>query len=111
VLAPIGRDAEVACRLLQEAGHAAQVTQTIEALAKQIDEGSGMAIIADEALLPYVRAVWEQIQQPIGKMHEAGAIDDRFASRSGNVHFVAFFGKNFFQEAANVGLVIDHQDS
>ena len=51
VLAPIGRDAEVACRLLQEAGHAAQVTQTIEALAKQIDEGSGMAIIADEALL------------------------------------------------------------
>jgi len=51
VLAPTGRDGEVACRLLEEAGYAAKDLGTIDQLAKQIGEGAGMAVIADEALL------------------------------------------------------------
>jgi signal transduction histidine kinase/ActR/RegA family two-component response regulator len=51
VLAPIGRDAEVAQSLLREAGYDAQCCSGIEALAAEIRAGAGMAVMADDALI------------------------------------------------------------
>ena len=51
VLAPIGRDAELARDLFREAGYAAESCATIQALAAEIRGGAGMAVIADEALV------------------------------------------------------------
>jgi len=51
VLAPSGRDAEVARALLAEAGHEPQLCKTVDVLAQYVREGGGMAIIADEALI------------------------------------------------------------
>jgi signal transduction histidine kinase len=51
VLAPIGRDADVARGLLREAGYDAECCAGIEALAAEIRAGAGMAVIADDALI------------------------------------------------------------
>ncbi len=50
ILAPFGRDAQIATLILNEAGHAAFVCQTIEELALEIVRGAGFAMVALEAL-------------------------------------------------------------
>lgn len=50
ILAPAGRDSQVAMMLLGEAGYAGRAVRDLPELVKEIGIGAGMAIIADEAL-------------------------------------------------------------
>ncbi|EPJ76673.1 MULTISPECIES: response regulator [Pseudomonas] len=50
ILAPRGRDSQIALALLQEAGFPAMATPNLVELSKELSSGAGMAIIADEAL-------------------------------------------------------------
>jgi PAS domain S-box-containing protein len=50
VLAPSGRDAPLALRLLWEAGVAADICADLESLVGELKRGAGVAIIADEAV-------------------------------------------------------------
>ncbi|MFO1062001.1 MAG: PAS domain-containing protein [Dongiaceae bacterium] len=50
VLAPSGRDASVAARILGEAGIGTEVTASIPALVQQLDHGAGFVVLTEEAL-------------------------------------------------------------
>ncbi|WP_295848145.1 hybrid sensor histidine kinase/response regulator [Tardiphaga sp.] len=50
ILAPNGRDAAVAEALIREAGYYAQACPDFTALAREIEGGAGVAVIADEAI-------------------------------------------------------------
>jgi len=50
ILAPQGRDSQIALMILQEAGFPAMVTHDLTELSKELLSGAGMAIIADEGL-------------------------------------------------------------
>ena len=50
VLAPTGRDANVAASLIREAGFAADVCPDLDALVREMAAGAGLAIIANEAV-------------------------------------------------------------
>ena len=50
ILAPLGRDAAIAAKILLEAGFAAESAGGLALLCEQIAAGAGLAIIADEAL-------------------------------------------------------------
>ena len=50
VLAPLGRDAEVARSLLREAGFTAEICGNIAALCHEMEQGAALAIITEEAL-------------------------------------------------------------
>jgi signal transduction histidine kinase/CheY-like chemotaxis protein len=52
VLAPIGRDAELSCRLLREEGIDAVVCDTVAQLCESIDDDAGALLVAEEALTP-----------------------------------------------------------
>jgi signal transduction histidine kinase len=50
ILAPTGRDAEIAGQILRESGFFADASRDLQSLCEQIITGAGLAIIADEAL-------------------------------------------------------------
>ena len=50
ILAPKGRDAEIAARILAAAGFAAEPTRDLHSLCDEVVAGAGLAIIADEAV-------------------------------------------------------------
>jgi hypothetical protein len=50
ILAPRGRDADIAAKLLFDAGVAAKSTHDLASLCGEFAAGAGLAIIADEAL-------------------------------------------------------------
>lgn len=50
ILAPTGKDAELACAALQSAGIHAEITPDIESLCEEIAIGAGAVLITDEAL-------------------------------------------------------------
>ena len=50
ILAPSGRDADIAAAILMEGGYAADICADIPELCAEIGKGAGMAVIADEAL-------------------------------------------------------------
>ena len=50
ILAPHGRDGEVACKMLERAGMSCQTCDDINALCSEIMRGAGAALIATEAL-------------------------------------------------------------
>ncbi|NBA97430.1 response regulator [Pseudomonas sp. R5(2019)] len=50
ILAPLGRDSQIAAMLLNEAGFAAVIASDFEDLCRAVQEGAGMALIANEAL-------------------------------------------------------------
>ena len=50
ILAPNGRDAEIAALILREAGFAADITADLRSLCEDIAAGAGLAIVADEAI-------------------------------------------------------------
>jgi signal transduction histidine kinase len=52
VLAPIGRDAALACEMLRADGIAADVCATVEDLCASIDDEAGALLVAEEALRP-----------------------------------------------------------
>jgi signal transduction histidine kinase/CheY-like chemotaxis protein len=50
ILAPSGRDGEIAVLILKAAGFPAEVSADLPALCAELDQGAGLAIIADEAV-------------------------------------------------------------
>jgi PAS domain S-box-containing protein len=50
ILAPIGRDAQIAAAMLAEAGIASRCCSDIPCLLEHLDEGAGFALVAEEAL-------------------------------------------------------------
>ncbi|MGN2430551.1 response regulator [Pseudomonas syringae] len=50
ILAPRGRDNRIALRILEEAGFPAAVVNDLTDLVKELGDGAGLAVIADEAL-------------------------------------------------------------
>ncbi|WP_346830540.1 response regulator [Pseudomonas abietaniphila] len=50
ILAPRGRDSQIALMILQEAGFPALITHDLAGLCKELISGAGLAIVADEAL-------------------------------------------------------------
>ena len=50
ILAPLGRDAEVAGGMLREAGFASLACRTIDELVAEMDAGAGFCLVAEEAL-------------------------------------------------------------
>ena len=52
VLAPSGRDATLACQVLEQAGISAVTCGDLAGLIAAIDEGAGAAVVANEALAP-----------------------------------------------------------
>ena len=50
ILAPTGRDADIAAQILHEAGFVADAARDLHSLCELIDAGAGLSIIADEAL-------------------------------------------------------------
>jgi signal transduction histidine kinase/DNA-binding response OmpR family regulator len=50
ILAPSGRDAEIASVILRQAGYRSHVAPSLEDVACEIDRGAGMLIVADEAI-------------------------------------------------------------
>ncbi|MCF4987641.1 PAS domain-containing protein, partial [Pseudomonas syringae] len=50
ILAPRGRDSQIALRILDEAGYPATVARDVSELVRELGMGAGLAIIADEAL-------------------------------------------------------------
>src|SRR5436305_450695 len=51
VLAPTGRDSNVACALLQHAGLDCSPCSGLDELQKELESGAGAAVIAEEAFL------------------------------------------------------------
>ncbi len=52
VLAPIGRDAPLACELLAQAGLRGEICDGLEDLCRKIEDGTGAILVAEEALVP-----------------------------------------------------------
>ena len=50
ILAPRGRDSQIALMILQEAGFPALITHDLAGMCKELMSGAGLAIVADEAL-------------------------------------------------------------
>jgi DNA-binding response OmpR family regulator len=50
ILAPGGRDSQIATLILKEAGFAAETRSDLSAVCEELDKGAGLAIIADEAI-------------------------------------------------------------
>ena len=51
ILAPRGRDAEVAATILAEAGHRSRVCPSLDELVREMEGGAGLAIVTEEHLL------------------------------------------------------------
>jgi PAS domain S-box-containing protein len=65
ILAPSGRDSQIAVRILLDAGFPAEIRGTLAALCEEIAKGAGLAIVADEAVTgadvrPLARLLREQ---------------------------------------------------
>ena len=64
VLAPMGRDAEAACSLLQRDGIACHICPDLDALCSAIGAGPGAVVVTDEALVRTdLRPLSEQLQR------------------------------------------------
>jgi len=50
ILAPLGRDSQIALMILQQAGFPALIAHDLNELNRELNSGAGLAIIADEAL-------------------------------------------------------------
>jgi PAS domain S-box-containing protein len=50
VLAPTGRDGQIAAAILQEAGYPAEIRDDVPGLCEELEKGAGLAVIADEAI-------------------------------------------------------------
>jgi len=102
VLAPFGRDAQIATLILAEAGYAAFICHAIDELAREMTRGAGFAIVALEALdvstlAPLVDALGQQepwsdfpflILGTHGQSLERKIIPERVLAALGNVTIV-----------------------
>lgn len=102
VLAPIGRDAEIACTVLRGAGFPAQACRTLEEVLEEMADGVGVLLLAEEGLsvtdLPRLQEViarqppWSDIPIVIltgsGELNEARLNTLNAFAPSGNVTFL-----------------------
>ena len=70
ILAPLGRDSQIALRLLNQAGYDGLITQGLSALCDELEKGAGLLLIASEALLnvdisPLLDLIEQQRRQPL----------------------------------------------
>ena len=52
VLSPTGRDAELLCKVLAEAGIDCTICRDVHALCREVRDGIGALLIAEEAIVP-----------------------------------------------------------
>ena len=100
ILAPLGRDSQIALTLLNEAGYDGVITQGQGVLCEQLEHGAGLLLISSEALLgadlePLLRFIEQQpawSDLPIVLLtHHGGAEQNpasRFGTQLGNVTFL-----------------------
>ena len=100
ILAPLGRDSQIALTLLNEAGYDGVITQGLGVLCEQLEHGAGLLLISSEALLgadlePLLRFIEQQpawSDLPIVLLtHHCGAEQNpasRFGTQLGNVTFL-----------------------
>jgi PAS domain S-box-containing protein len=102
ILAPLGRDAELAARILREAGFESDICADIRDLARELAAGAGCAIISDQALVrgdlaplgEYLKAQpsWSDMSiillSPRGIGSEESIAQGKLAAVLGNVTFL-----------------------
>jgi signal transduction histidine kinase/DNA-binding response OmpR family regulator len=113
ILAPHGRDSQIALRILQEAGFPALITHDLEGLCKELISGAGLAIVADEALhgidlnpllsLLSHQAAWSDL--PIVLLTHHGGPEQNPSSRLGKLLGNVTFLERPFHPATLVSLV------
>ncbi|WP_341964298.1 response regulator [Pseudomonas sp. RC10] len=113
ILAPRGRDSQIALRILQEAGFPALITHDLAGLCKEMISGAGLAIVADEALrgvdlnpllsLLSNQAPWSDL--PIVLLTHHGGPEQNPSSRLGKLLGNVTFLERPFHPATLVSLV------
>ena len=100
ILAPMGRDSQVALMILNEAGFGGQITPDLGALCEQLEPGAGLLLIAAEALRgPDLEALFDYLEQqpawsdmPIVLLTHHGGQEQgpssRLSDQLGNVTFL-----------------------
>ncbi len=100
ILAPLGRDSQIALSLLNQAGYDGLITPGLSALCEEVEQGAGLLLIASEALLnadigPLLELVEQQptwSDLPIVLLTHHGGSEhnpaSRFGPQLGNVTFL-----------------------
>ncbi|MFJ7108365.1 ATP-binding protein [Pseudomonas sp. NPDC098740] len=91
ILAPLGRDSQIALMMLNEAGYDGVITRDLVALCSELEQGAGLLLISSEALLGGdLEPLFELIEQqpawsdlPIVLMTHHGGPEQNPASRYG----------------------------
>ncbi|RON80560.1 ATP-binding protein [Pseudomonas fluorescens] len=64
ILAPVGRDSQIALMILNEAGYGGVVTPTLSSLCTELEIGAGLLLVAAEALRgPELEALFHYLEQ------------------------------------------------
>ncbi|AVI85028.1 MULTISPECIES: response regulator [Pseudomonas syringae group] len=113
ILAPRGRDSQIALRILNEAGYPATAAADLFELVKELTAGAGLAIIADEALrngdispllaLLGQQPAWSDL--PIVLLTHHGGPDHNPSARLGNMLGNVTFLERPFHPVTLVSLV------
>ncbi|MEX3776327.1 ATP-binding protein [Pseudomonas sp. MYb118] len=100
ILAPLGRDSQIALMMLNEAGYAGVVTRDLIGLCAELEQGAGLLLISSEALLGAdMEPLFDLIEQqpawsdlPIVLMTHRGGPEhshgSKFGAQLGNVTFL-----------------------
>ncbi|SEI49931.1 response regulator [Pseudomonas sp. NFR16] len=113
ILAPHGRDSQIALMILQEAGFPAIITHDLGGMCRELISGAGLAIIADEALRgvdinPLLNLLANQpawSDQPIVLLTHHGGPDQNPSARLGKLLGNVTFLERPFHPATLVSLV------
>ncbi|WP_024646938.1 response regulator [Pseudomonas syringae] len=113
ILAPRGRDNQIALRILDEAGFPAAVVNDLTELVKELAAGAGLAVIADEALQnndinPLLKVLEEQpawSDLPIVLLTHHGGPEHNPSARLGNLLGNVTFLERPFHPVTLVSLV------
>ncbi|MFJ4143125.1 response regulator [Pseudomonas sp. NPDC089734] len=113
ILAPRGRDSQIAVMILEEAGFRSAVARDLHELAQELSTGAGLAVIADEALrgadidtlvsLLANQPAWSDL--PIVLLTHHGGPEQNPSARLGNLLGNVTFLERPFHPATLVSLV------
>ncbi|OBS39955.1 response regulator [Pseudomonas syringae] len=114
ILAPRGRDSQIASRILDEAGYPSTVAHDVPELVRELSAGAGLAIIADEALrnadmAPLLELLGRQppwSDLPIVLLTHHGGPDHNPSARMGNLLGNVTFLERPFHPVTLVSLVM-----
>ncbi|ALI10425.1 MULTISPECIES: response regulator [Pseudomonas] len=100
ILAPLGRDSQIALMILNEAGFAGLICRHLDHLCEELESGAGLLVISSEALVgPDLETLFQQIEQqptwsdlPIVLLTHHGGPEQnpaaRIGTQLGNVTFL-----------------------